>query len=115
VTLGVFVWWLRTDSLQMARNMAFSTLVFGELFRAFAARSWDQPFWRASSPSNILLLGVVGLSVLAQLGLHHIPFAQTLFDIGTISLRDCLVSIALGLLPLTILELRKVVRARSAA
>ena len=94
-----------------SRNMAFSTLVFGELFRAFAARSWDRPFWRASGPSTILLFGVVGLSALAQLGLHHIPFAQALFDIGAIGLRDCLLSVALGLVPLAVLELRKVVRA----
>lgn len=111
VTLSVFVWWLRADGLQMARNMAFSTLVFGELFRAFAARSWDRPFWRASPLSNILLLGIVGVSALAQVGLHHFPFSQKLFDIGAISLRDCLLSVALGLVPLAALELRKVVRA----
>ncbi len=114
VTLGVFVWWLSSDGLQMARNMAFSTLVFGELFRAFAARSWDRPFWRARPLSNLLLMSVVGVSALAQVGLHHFPFTQKLFAIGAISLRDCLLSVAFGLIPLAALELRKVVRAWTA-
>ena len=39
VTLGVFVWALRRSSLVEARDLAFNTLVFSELFRAFAARS----------------------------------------------------------------------------
>ena len=34
-TLGIFVWALRARDLSEARNLAFSTLVFGELFRAF--------------------------------------------------------------------------------
>jgi len=44
-TLGVFVWALNARDLTEARNLAFFVLVFGELFRAFAARSATRVFW----------------------------------------------------------------------
>ena len=44
-TLGVFVWALNARYVAEARNLAFSVLVFGELFRAFAARSARPLFW----------------------------------------------------------------------
>ncbi len=110
VVLSVFVVVLRQEDLQTARNMAFTTLVFGELFRAFSARSRTRPFWRTAPLSNVFLLAVVGVSALAQIGMHHIPLTQRLFDIGSISLRDCLMSLALGLLPMLVIELWKVIR-----
>ena len=109
-TLGVFVWALKARNLEEARNLAFSTLVFGELFRAFAARSQTRMFWETRIFSNLLLLGVVGVSVVVQLGLHHLPFTQRLFSLGTLSLADCALSLGLGLVPTTLLELTKLVR-----
>ena len=44
-TLGIFVWALNARDLVEARNLAFSVLVFAELFRAFAARSNTRLFW----------------------------------------------------------------------
>ena len=58
-TLGVFVWALNTRDLINARNLAFSVLVFGELFRAFAARSTTRLFWEVGAFTNLRLLGVV--------------------------------------------------------
>jgi len=108
--LVVFVWTLDTRDLEAARNLAFSTLVFGELFRAFAARSPTRVFWEVGAFTNVLLLLVVAVSVLLQLGLHHLPFAQELFEIGPVSLNDCVIGIAVGLGPVTLLELSKLVR-----
>lgn len=108
--LVVFVWTLNTRDLEAARNLAFSTLVFGELFRAFAARSPTKVFWEVGAFTNILLLLVVTISVLLQLGLHHLPFAQELFEIGPVSLSDCILGIAIGLGPVTLLELSKLAR-----
>ena len=67
-TLGVFVWALNARDLSEARNLAFSVLVFGELFRAFAARSTTRVFWEVGAFTNLRLLGVVLFSVLMQLG-----------------------------------------------
>jgi Ca2+-transporting ATPase len=112
VTLGVFVWALQMRDLVEARNLAFSTLVFGELFRAFAARSPTRLFFEVGVFTNLRLLGVVSLSTLVQIALHHIPATQDIFQIGALSLADCGLTLLLGLLPVTVLELAKIVRRR---
>ncbi len=109
-TLGVFVWALNARDLSEARNLAFSTLVFGELFRAFAARSTTRVFWEVGAFTNMRLLGVVVLSVLMQLGIHHIPVAQKVFDIGPLSAADCALTLFVALGPVTVIEVSKLVR-----
>jgi P-type Ca2+ transporter type 2C len=111
VTLGVFAWALSARNYIEARNLAFSVLVFGELFRAFASRSERKVFWQVGALGNVTLLLVVMISALVQIGIHHIPWTQTLFQIGGISMADCALSFALGLIPVTVLELVKLVRA----
>jgi Ca2+-transporting ATPase len=110
MTLGVFAWALRFRNLTEARNLAFSALVFGELFRAFAARSLTRTFWELGAFTNARLLGVVVFSSIIQIGIHHIPATQALFQIGSLSLADCLLSLVIGLSPVTFLEIQKVVR-----
>ncbi len=111
VTLGVFVWALQERDLVEARNLAFSVLVFGELFRSLAARSATKVFWHVGALGNLKLLGVVVISVLLQLAIHHVPWTQQLFQIGTLSAADCLLGFGLGLVPVTVLELVKLARA----
>ena len=112
VAIGIFAWTLRSEGIEQARNMAFTTLVFGELFRAFAARSRTRTFWAVGPLSNPRLLAVVGVSAAVQIGMHHVGFAQDLFGLAAISLVDCLLSIGLGLVPVTVMELSKVVVAK---
>jgi len=112
VTLGTFVWALHDRDLPEARSLAFTVLVFGELFRAFAARSSTRAFWTVGAFSNLVLLGVVTGSVLLQLAIHHLPFTENLFQLGALSLGDCILSIAIGLVPVTIIETIKLVRKR---
>ena len=110
VTISVYAWALDARGLSEARNLAFSVIVFSELFRSFAARSTTRLFWEVGAFSNLRLLGVVLVSGLVQLGLHHIPFAQSLLGTGPLSAADCALSLALGLIPVSILESWKVVR-----
>ncbi|MEO8179766.1 MAG: cation-translocating P-type ATPase [Deltaproteobacteria bacterium] len=110
VTLGVFAWALESRNLAEARNLAFSVLVFGELLRAFSARSTTRLFWEVGAFTNVRVLGVVAVSVLVQLGLHHIPATQELFQIGALPLADCALSFGLGLVPVSVLELSKLLR-----
>jgi Ca2+-transporting ATPase len=109
-TLSVFVWALSARDLTEARNLAFSVLVFGELFRAFAARSTTRVFWEVGAFTNLRLLGVVVFSVLLQLGIHHIPAAQIVFEIGPLSAPDCALSLLVALVPVTVIEISKLVR-----
>jgi Ca2+-transporting ATPase len=110
ITLGVFAWTLRAEGIEQARNLAFTTLVFGELFRAFAARSRTKTFWEVGALSNLRLLGVVILSSVFQLALHHVPTAQRLFDLAPITTHDCVLAVGLGLVPVTVIELSKLRR-----
>ena len=110
VTISVFAWALDARGLGEARNLAFSVIVFSELFRSFAARSTTRLFWEVGAFTNLRLLGVVLVSSLVQLGLHHIPFAQSLLGTGPLSASDCALSIALGLIPVSVLECSKLIR-----
>ena len=111
-TLGVFAWALRTRNLTEARNLAFSVIVFAELFRSFAARSATRLFWEVGAFSNLTLLAVVSVSVVMQLAIHHIPATQALFHIGDISLADCALGLLVGLFPVSAVEISKLVRRR---
>jgi Ca2+-transporting ATPase len=57
----------------------------------------------------VRLLGIVVISGMIQIGISYIPATESLFQIGSISLRDCLLSVALGLVPVTVLELKKLI------
>ena len=56
------------------------------------------------------LLGVVVVSVLLQLGIHHIPVAQDIFEIGALSATDCALTLLVALVPVTVIELSKLAR-----
>jgi Ca2+-transporting ATPase len=83
--------------------------VFSEVFRAFAARSTTRVFWEVGPLSNLKLIGVVALTVLIQVGLHHVPATRELFQISPLSPGDLALSIVLGLTPVTLVELHKLV------
>jgi Ca2+-transporting ATPase len=110
VTLGVFMWALGARDLLTARSLAFSVLVFAELFRAFTARSRDRLFLEVGGFSNVPLLLVVGLSLLLQLGLLGLPWARELFQLGGLTAADIALALALGLVPVSVLELAKLLR-----
>ena len=104
VTLAVFAWALDARGLVEARNLAFSVLVFGELFRAFAARSTTRVFWEVGAFTNMRLLGVVVFSVLMQLAIHHVPMAQRILEIAPLSAADCALTLLVAMVPVTLLE-----------
>jgi Ca2+-transporting ATPase len=110
VTLGVFIWALRRRDLGEARDLAFNTLVFSELFRAFAARSPDKLFWQVGVFNNLRLIAVVVVSALVQIGIHQIPAAARLFRIQDLPLETRVVPFLLALIPVTALEVRKLLR-----
>lgn len=110
VTLAAFAWVLSTSGLEAARSAAFAVLVFGELWRAFAARSATRLFWEVGAFTNLRLLAVVALSSVVQLLLHHLPATQRLFALHPLDLRTALLVILLALVPVTVLELRKLAR-----
>ncbi len=110
LVLAVFLAKLQEADLATARGVAFSTLVFCELFRAFAARSPRLVYWQVGVFTNVHLLGVVALSALVQIALSHVPWGRSFFRIPEMPAADIALCLALGLVPVTVLELTKLVR-----
>ncbi|HEY4187535.1 MAG TPA: cation-translocating P-type ATPase [Polyangia bacterium] len=107
VTLAVFLWGLRARSLPAARDLAFSTLVFGELFRSFASRSRTRTLWQLGPFTNARLLAVVALSTVAQVGIHFVPATRRLFQFAAPNVHELALSFAAGLVVVTVLEASK--------
>jgi len=107
VTLMAFLWTLNHANIEVARGAAFMTLVFSELFRAFAARSAADTFWRVGPRSNWLLVAVVGLSAALQVGLAAFGPTQVLFGMAPLTLTSVVMAAVLALAPVSFLEIRK--------
>lgn len=110
LTLGRFAWALESKGLEQARNLAFTSLVFGELFRAFGARSQDKTIFELGFLTNWRLLLVVLVSALIQVLIHHVPIFQQVLQLGPLSLSDCVLTIGLGMIPLVAMEGWKLLR-----
>jgi P-type Ca2+ transporter type 2C len=110
VVLAVFCWSMARDDLDTARNFAFTTIVFVELFRSFGARHPNRTFWAVGALTNLRLLAVIFLSAVVQVAMHHVPVVQTLFHVQPLSPSELGLTVLLGLVPVTILELSKLAR-----
>ncbi len=109
--LAAFAYEFYIDAdLEQARDAAFTALVIAELMRSFGARSNVLTVWQLGLFSNMRLFVIVAASFSLQLAIHHIPALQALFSIEPLSLNQCAAWIGVGLIPLTILEIRKVLR-----
>jgi Ca2+-transporting ATPase len=110
IVLGVYVWALEREGVDAARNLAFSTIVFVELLRVFAARHPERTFWEVGALTNLRLLAVVAISGIVQVALHHVPVMQGLFHLAPLSAFDLLLTVGLGFLAVTVIEVSKLVR-----
>ena len=107
VVLGVFVWTLDSQGVEKARSLAFSTIVFVELFRAFGARDRERTFFEVGAFTNWRLLVVVALSVGLQVAIPNVPFTQKLFHVVALTAPEWALAFGLGLVPVSVIELAK--------
>jgi Ca2+-transporting ATPase len=112
VAFAVYIHALRTGSVESARTRAFTVLVFAELLRAFGARSETTPVWRISLFTNRNLLIVVAASFGVQVWSHHNELLGRFLKSSSIPIVDSFVLLALGTIPLIVLELVKLVRSK---
>jgi Ca2+-transporting ATPase len=110
VVLGTFAWVLGRRDLASARSFAFSTLVFGELFRSFATRSPTRVLPEIGFFTNLRLVAVVVGSVLVQIAIHELPRMEDLFRIRPLKASEVAVCLGLGLIPGLAVEMSKLVR-----
>jgi Ca2+-transporting ATPase len=114
LTLGVYLWALDHGPTEAARDLAFTTLVFSELLRSFAARSDTRTLPQLGAASNLRLLAVVTLTGAAQVLMHFIPGVRSVFGLHPLTLVEIGLCFLLGLIPVTILEVTKLLRAARA-
>jgi Ca2+-transporting ATPase len=115
LTLGLYAWALRRGGLAEARTLAFSTLVFGQLFLSVGFRHREKILWTLGVFTNLRLVAVIVFSALLQTALTVIPPARTLFRLAALPPGRALLPVVAGLVPVTLLELSKLFgRAREA-
>ena len=110
MAFAVYLYGLRTETEEVARTQAFAVMVFAQLLRAFGARSGTKPVWRISLLSNVSLAIVVAVVFFLQVLSHHNVVLSSILKTSFLSLADCLLLLAMGVVPLLILETVKVVR-----
>jgi P-type Ca2+ transporter type 2C len=113
--LAAFAWeFYGGGGIVNARNAAFSTLVFAELARSFGARSRVRTAWEVGLFSNMRLFAIVAASFILQLAIYRFSALEILFDTGPVSLVRLARWIGLGMIPLAVLEIVKLVSRRGA-
>jgi P-type Ca2+ transporter type 2C len=93
-----------------ARSLAFCVVVYGELFRALAARSRVWTFWQLRPETNPYLFAAVAISVLLQVSIIALPFARPIFAATSHSPGEWFLLMTLALTPVTVIEIFKLVR-----
>lgn len=114
VSLAVYLYALKYETLEMARTHAFATLVFAELLRSFGARSETRPIWRIDLLSNLNLLAIVSVSYVIQVWSHHNTVLAGFLKTALMPISECFMLLAVGAIPLVTLEILKFIRNRRA-
>jgi len=112
VALAVFLYGLRYENLETAQTHAFSVLVFAELLRSFGARSDTRFVWELGLFSNLKLVIVVALSITFQITSHQVPWLGDLLRTTPMPLSESAILLAIGCIPLSVMELAKIPRRR---
>lgn len=97
-----------------ANTMAFATLVFGELTRAFAVRSETRSIFSIGVFSNSAMNKAFLVSLVLQLAVLFIPFLQEIFKVQSLTGIEWVIVILLSLVPLIVSELTKAFRSKDA-
>jgi Ca2+-transporting ATPase len=95
-----------------AKTMAFVTLSFSELLRAFTARSDNYPVLRIGIFSNRVMVYAVLSSLLLLFGVIYLPFLQPIFNTVPLGWAEWQVVLPLLFVPAIVAELTKWVMGR---
>jgi len=110
VAFAVYLYVLKSEKLETARTYAFAVLVFAELLRSFGGRSETKPVWRIPFFTNINLAMVVSVSLGLQVWSQHSATLSRFLKTSFMPLTDCFWLLAVGTIPLLVLEMVKLVR-----
>ena len=106
-----YVYFDRGGEGKIGRTMAFAVLSLSQLVHAFNMRS-EHSLFRESPLENKWLAGAFLVGTMLQCASITLPFCQTIFGTAALDGTQWLVTAALALAPLPIVELEKALRAR---
>lgn len=110
VSFAVYYRVLQSGDVDLARTCAFAVMVFAELLRSFGARSQSKFVWQIPLRTNLALVVVVALTIGAQFLSQHNAFIGRFLRTSPLSYGDGLLLLAVGSIPVVILEFVKVAR-----
>ena len=98
--------------IDIARTVAFATLICAELFRAFAARSERISVFKLGLFSNKMMNIAVALSLVMLVAVIYIPGVNGIFNNVAINPMAWLVILPLAILPFAVSEISKLLKAK---
>ncbi len=104
---AVFMYILKTSTVEEARTAAFSVLVFAQLLLSLGVRSNEKLFWKLPLFGNWKLLAVITASIAFQFFCAQNATLGHLLKISPLSLLTCLALLGLACIPLMGLEAMK--------
>jgi P-type Ca2+ transporter type 2C len=105
--LGFWLGYRDGQGVESGRSLAFAVLVVAHINWAFAARSWSSTIFRIGPLTNLRLIAVMIATFLMQLAIQSTPALARLFGIAPLAWHDWLIAALLGLVPLTTIEIVK--------
>jgi Ca2+-transporting ATPase len=113
VAIGGFSYAYLEHGVVRAQATAFYVTTFAQLFFSFACRSQRQTMPQLGLFSNPYLLGAIFLSSILQMSLLWFPLTRRVFfDTASFSDFDWLLIFLLALTPVSLVEIRKIIRSR---
>lgn len=100
------------EVVKNARTLAFMVLVFAQLFYSLGLRSMKKSMYEVGIFSNKYLIGAIVLGILLQVLVLWMPVLRDAFKLHMLDQRGWFMAFVLGLMPLTALELYKVLFVR---
>lgn len=98
------------QSLLIARTFCFSTLIIGEMLRAYSARSETESIFKMRLFENRYLNYSVLFAIVLLFIVMYVPFLQPIFSTTALNSTQFLVVIALAFVPILFGEVAKVVK-----
>ena len=111
-TLGIFALELQEHAgdIPRARSVAFTTIVFFELFLVFSIRHPRKTLWSVGILSNKMLLLAVAISAGLQIAVIQLPIFEGVFDTRALDVLDWIQTFVVGFTAFLFVEVSKVVR-----
>jgi Ca2+-transporting ATPase len=97
------------DAVSYARTLAFMTIISCQLFYSLALRNSRKSIFTIGIFSNWYLVGAVVLGLALQLLVIAVPFMQEAFQLQMLDSRGWIMVLILGLVPLILSELYKLI------